>query len=75
MASLPSVLAPKQSDVERVKQKEAYARAQGKDTFDLRHRVVVSPTLSPGDRVHVRDLNRDAGVVSTSPARPRISCC
>ncbi|KAF6034356.1 hypothetical protein EB796_007337 [Bugula neritina] len=46
--SLPSVLAPKQPDVERVKQKEAHARAQSKDTFDLKHRVVVPPSLSPG---------------------------
>jgi len=66
-----AIMAPKQPDVERVRQKEAHARAQSKDTFDLRNRVVVPPSLSPGDRFHVRDLNRDAEVVSSSPAKPR----
>jgi len=37
MPSLPLVLAPKQPDVQRVKQKEAHTRAHSKDKFDLRH--------------------------------------
>lgn len=69
--SLPSVLAPKQPDLESVKIKESVRRIQSKDNFDIRHKVVAPPFLAPGDSVYIRDLKRNAEVVSTSPARPQ----
>jgi len=71
--SMPAVLAPKQPDLERVKLKESISRSLSKVNFDARHRVVEPPTLIPGESVYVKDLQREAVVVNSSPARPR-SC-
>lgn len=68
---LPAVLSPKNPDLQQVKVKESLSRIQSKENFDLKHRVVEPPPLHSGDRVYVRDLERNAQVVGSSPSRPR----
>jgi hypothetical protein len=69
--SLPLVLMPEQPDLDKVKLKESVSRAQSKENFDARYRVVRPPSFTPGDRVYVRDLKREAEVVNSSPDRPQ----
>ena len=35
--------------------------------FDTQHRVVDRPPLKKGDRVYIRDMNREAEVVAPAP--------
>ena len=68
---LQGVLNPSQHDREAVVQRETEKRVVTKNNFDRRHRARELPELSEGDRVWVRNLDRDMRVCGQAVGAPR----
>ena len=60
---LPKVLSPCSTDVKKVAERETELCHKSKLNYDARHRVIEQAPLQEGDKVFVRDMQRDAEVV------------
>ena len=69
LPTTPSSLQPATPNHGIVRGKEAASKEKQRDNYDKRHAARTAPTLHPGDRVHIRDLDRPGTVVDqhTSP--------
>ena len=69
LPTTPTALQPATPDHGIVRGKEAASKEKQRNNYDKRHAVRPAPTLRPGDRVHIRDLDRPGTVVDqhTSP--------
>ena len=68
---LPKTLGPSSTDLAKVSSKEDRQRERSKANYDIRHRAKELPSLAPGDKVFVPDLNRTTEVVERIPGTPR----